>query len=457
MSDNYNRIHFIGIGGISMSGLAELMLDEGHRVSGSDRVRSHITEKLSSMGAYILYGHSGSNIPSDTDLVVYTSAIAADNDELVRAREMNITLMDRAQFLGYVMKNYDNAICVSGTHGKTTTTGMAASVLVETDMSPTVFLGGEMDSMGGNLLRGQNRLMLTEACEYRRNFLKFSPTAEIILNIDEDHLDYYKDLKDIQNAFVEFAGLLPHDGALVVNCKDACLFKDMGCHVATFGLDKSADYYPDGLSLYPAPSFDLMHRGKKIVRINLNVLGMHNVLNATSVAALCMHYGIAPETIARGLAKFKGTNRRYQYKGTYDGVVLIDDYAHHPTEMITTLETARTYTKGKIITVFQPHTYSRTKALLNEFANALRLSDMTILLDIYAAREINDGSVSSQNLLAAMTKANVKGQYAKDFACAAELVREIAKPGDTVITMGAGNVYEVIEMLLEARPELAAY
>ena len=213
----FNHIYFIGIGGISMSALAEIMIDEGVKVSGSDRSSSHIVKKLQSLGAKIYINHESKNITDDIDLVVYTSAISSDNPELVKAQELKLSIMDRAEFLGLIMKNYNNAICVSGTHGKTTTTGMLSSILIKTDMQPTIFLGGEMDSLGGNLLRGSYDLMLTEACEYKRNFLKFNPTMEVILNIDEDHLDYYRDIHDIERAFVEYAELIPQTGHLIVN------------------------------------------------------------------------------------------------------------------------------------------------------------------------------------------------------------------------------------------------
>ncbi len=449
MKYNFNHIYFIGIGGISMSALAEIMLEEGIKVSGSDRSNSRIIKKLQTSGANIYIGHDSKNISDDIDLIVYTSAISDSNPELLRARELNVEIMDRAEFLGTVMKNYNHAICVSGTHGKTTTTGMLSSVLIETDLAPTIFLGGEMDSLGGNLLHGSYELLLTEACEYKRNFLKFNPTMEVVLNIEEDHLDYYKDLKDIESAFVEYAEKLPPHGHLIVNESYSSLFKELKCSVVTFGLDNKADYYAANIKLIPEPSYTLMKDGEKITNISLNVFGEHNILNSLAACAAGLSLGIEPEIVARGLSDFKGTHRRYEYKGCLNGAAIIDDYAHHPSEMKATIKTASAYTEGKIITVFQPHTYTRTIKLLDGFAEALSMSDEAILLDIYAARETNTGEIHSKDIINKMKNNSKEAIYAASFQDACSIVKSIAKKGDTIITMGAGNVDEIAELLLE--------
>lgn len=448
MKYNFNHIYFIGIGGISMSALAEIMLEEKIKVSGSDRNNSRIIRKLQNEGATIYINHDSKNISNTIDLVVYTSAISDDNPELLKAKELNIKIMDRAEFLGYVMTNYGHAICVSGTHGKTTTTGMLSSVLIETDLAPTIFLGGEMDSLGGNLLHGSYELLLTEACEYKRNFLKFNPTMEVVLNIEEDHLDYYKDIKDIENAFIEYAKKLPPTGHLVVNNSYSHLFKDINCNIVTFGLDNKSSYYAANIEFFPKPSYTLMHGGEKIIQINLNVLGEHNILNSLAACAACMSIGISPETIAKGLTSFKGTHRRYEYKGIYKGATIIDDYAHHPSEIKATLKTARSYAKGKIITIFQPHTFTRTIKLLDGFAEALSMSDEVILLDIYAAREIDKNEIHSKDIISKMKKHSKEAIYAQSFTEACNIAREIAEENSIIITMGAGNVDEVATMLL---------
>ena len=449
MNQKYNNIYFIGIGGISMSALAEIMIGEGSKVSGSDRSSSNIIKKLESLGAKVYINHESKNITEDIDLVVYTSAISIDNPELLKAQELKLNIMDRAEFLGLIMKNYNNALCVSGTHGKTTTTGMLSSILIETDIKPTIFLGGEMDSLGGNLLRGSYELILTEACEYKRNFLKFNPTLEIILNIDEDHLDYYNDLADIESAFVEYAEIIPEAGHLIVNAKHEDLFKHLKCNVVTFGTDENADYYPENINLIPTPSYNLMHKGNVVTHIKLKVFGEHNVLNSVAAAAACLSLGIESDIVAEGLLDFKGTHRRYEYKGSYNNALIIDDYAHHPSEMKATLKTAKTYTKGKVITVFQPHTFTRTKKLLNQFAEALTLTDEAILLDIYAAREKDTNEVSSKSILEKMKINHDKdGRYAESFQAAADIIKSLAQEGDTIITMGAGNVNDVAELLV---------
>lgn len=450
MNYKFNHIYFIGIGGISMSALAEIMLHEKTKVSGSDKNNSKIIEKLQAVGATVHLDHDSENITSDIDLIVYTSAISEDNPELLRAKELKIPTMDRAEFLGNVMKNYKHSICVSGTHGKTTTTGMLSSILIETNFQPTIFLGGEMDSLGGNLLHGSNQLLLTEACEYKRNFLKFNPTLGLVLNIEEDHLDYYKDIKDIENAFVEFGRKLPADGHLIVNEENKDLFNNLECKLLTFGLN-NADYYADNIKLSPNPTYTLMHKGEKITEVNLKVYGEHNILNSLAAFAVCSTLKIEPETIVKGLSNFKGTHRRYEHKGSVNQVSIIDDYAHHPSEMKATLNTARSCSDGRIITVFQPHTYTRTKKLLEGFAEALSLSDEVILLDIYAAREENTGEIHSKDILDKMKKDYSKEAiYAESFSKAVAMAKSIAKKGDTIITMGAGNVDEIANILVKA-------
>lgn len=444
----FKHIFFIGIGGISMSALAEIMIAENVKVSGSDRTSSHLTDRLKALGANIHINHESKNITDDIDLVVYTSAISKNNPELLKAEELKLNIMDRAEFLGLIMKNYKNAICVSGTHGKTTTTGMLSSILIETNMKPTIFLGGEMDSLGGNLLKGSYDLMLTEACEYKRNFLKFNPTMELILNIEEDHLDYYNDISDIENAFVEYAKLIPDHGHLIVNVAHKNLFKNLKCNVITFGLNNEADYYADNINLLPLPSYTLMHDNKKIADIELQVFGEHNILNSVAAAAALLSLGVHVNEVISGLKSFKGTHRRYEYKKNINKASIIDDYAHHPSEMKATLKTAKAYTKGRVITIFQPHTFTRTKKLLNEFAEALTYTDEAILVDIYAAREVNTGEIHSNDILSKLKELyNKQGYYAKSFQEAANLIKALAKEGDTVITMGAGDVYKISDLL----------
>lgn len=446
--NNLNHIYFIGIGGIMMSGLAEMMLNRKVKVSGSDRNNSKLIDKLKRNGAKIYIGHDEKNITPDIDLVVYTSAISDDNPEFVKAGQLGLKIMSRAEFLGELMNEHKHSITVSGTHGKTTTTGMLASVLINSDFDPTIFLGGELNVINGNIKIGKGELLLAEACEYKRNFLNFNPTLEIILNIDLDHLDYYKNLEDIESAFVQYANKLPENGILVVNNLHKQLFTDLKCNVYTFGLDKSADFYAENIEYLPYPKYTAMYHGEKICDIELSVFGEHNMLNSLATIAALYKIGVEPSIIQKGLKDFKGTKRRYELKGVKNGVTIIDDYAHHPTAIKATLKAARQHTNGKIITIFQPHTYTRTIELMDEFAQSFDMADEVLLVDIYAAREVNTGVISSKMLAEKVKNYNKNAIYCESFINASELALNLAKPGDIIITMGAGNVYEVGDLLL---------
>ncbi|QSX07014.1 UDP-N-acetylmuramate--L-alanine ligase [Sedimentibacter sp. zth1] len=449
MNKGIKHIYFIGIGGISMSGLAEFMLQNDIQVSGSDRKNSNIIEKLKENGAKIYIGENENNITHDIDLIVYTSAISEDNPEYVKAKILRIKMMNRAEFLGRIMKEHKNSIGVSGTHGKTTTTGMLSQIFVNTDLDPTIFLGGELSVIDGNIRIGQKNLLLTEACEYKRNFLNFNPTMEIILNIDEDHLDYYKDIKDIESAFVEFGHKLPTDGLIVVNEKNKDLFKNMKCRVKTFGLSKKSDIHADNISYLPYPKFTVVYDNKDLCEIELSVFGEHNILNSLSAIAIALDLGIDIYTIKKGLKDFRGTKRRYELKGHKDGVAIIDEYAHHPEAIRATLTSAKKCTNGKVITIFQPHTYTRTKALFEDFAKVFALTDYVIITDIYAAREKDTGLVHSRDLVERIKEYNKNAFYEKNFDDVAALALKFAKHGDIIITMGAGNVNEIDDILLK--------
>lgn len=441
------HIFFIGIGGISMSALAKLMLNKNVKVSGSDQHNSKILQKLQADGAKIYFGHKAENIDETVDLVVYTSAIRDDNEEFVKAKKLGIEIQSRAVFLGNIMRNFEHSIAVSGTHGKTTTTGMLSSVLINSSLDPTIFLGGELNVINGNVKIGNGNLLLTEACEYKRNFLNFNPSISVILNISEDHLDYYKDINDINDAFVEFANKLPKDGLLVVNNLNKDLFKGINSKIVSFGLDDSADIYASDIEYLPYPKFNVNYKDVKF-EAELSVFGEHNVLNALSVIAVSLELGIDIETIKKGLKEFTGTKRRYELRGMVNGISVIDDYAHHPDEIKTSLLTARNNTNGKVITIFQPHTYTRTKSLLDQFAKVFELSDEIIFVDIYAARELDTGEVSSVILTEETKKYNKNAMYAKSFEVAATLALEKANAKDVIVVMGAGDVNEIVDILL---------
>lgn len=430
-----------------MSALAKLMLNNNIKVSGSDQHSSKLLQKLQDDGAKIYIGHKAENINETVDLVVYTSAIRDDNEEFVKAKELGIEIQSRAVFLGNIMKKFKHSIAVSGTHGKTTTTGMLSSVLINSSLDPTIFLGGELNVINGNVKIGNGDLLLTEACEYKRNFLNFNPNISVILNISEDHLDYYKDINDINDAFVEFANKLPKDGLLVVNNLNKELFKGLNSKLVAFGLDNTTDIYASDIEYLPYPKFNVNYLDMKF-KVELSVFGEHNVLNALSVIAVSIELGIDIETIKKGLKQFTGTKRRYELRGMVDGISVIDDYAHHPDEIKTTLLTARNNTEGKVITIFQPHTYTRTKSLFEQFAKVFELSDEIIFVDIYAAREVDNGEVSSEKLAEETKKYNKRAMYAKSFETAATLALEKANSKDIIVVMGAGDVNEIVDILL---------
>ena len=379
------HIHFIGIGGISMSGLAEILLGEDFKVSGSDSKESPLTDSLTRKGARIFYGQRASNITDDVELVVYTAAIHPDNPEYASAVEKGIPMLTRAQLLGQIMRNYDTPIAVSGTHGKTTTTSMISQILLEADADPTISVGGILPSIGGNIRVGQSETFVTEACEYTNSFLSFFPKISVILNIDADHLDFFKDIDDIRHSFRRFAQLLPADGALIINADTPHyqdIIKDLSCKIITYGLEHEAQYQATDITYdkYGHASFTVLKDGRKAGSFYLKVPGSHNVSNALAAIALARLLQIPDDVIVKGLGSFTGTDRRFQYKGEVAGVTIVDDYAHHPTEIQATLNAAHNYPHKKLWCVFQPHTYTRTKALLPEFAQALKLADSLLIL-----------------------------------------------------------------------------
>ena len=446
--------YFIGIGGISMSGFAKLLHENGFTVKGSDSQKSKITKHLDSLGINIVYGQSSENITKDIDFIVYTAAISPDNPELIAAKQLEIPLLSRAAMVGQIMKNYKNAIGISGTHGKTTTTSMLAHVFLAAGKDPTISVGGILDAIQGNIRIGHSENFITEACEYTNSFLEFCPTAEIILNIDADHLDFFKDIDDIRHSFQKYTSLLPENGVLVINSEipDYKEITDgLPCQVITFGLNKEAEYSAADISYHDKGlgSFELVHNGIKTGdKINLNVGGEHNISNALSVIALSLYYGIPMEQIKEGLSTFCGTKRRFEVKGSFNGVTVIDDYAHHPTEIKAALQTAERFPHKHLWCVFQPHTYSRTKALLKEFAQVLSQAENVVLADIYAAREADPGDISSITLQEEIRKLGKEVYYFPSFGEIEDFLSKKCMNGDLLITIGAGNVVNIGEDLI---------
>ena len=449
------HVHFIGIGGISMSGLAEILLKEGFTISGSDASRSALTSHLESLGASIACGQRAENIHSNMDVVVYTAAIHPDNPEFAAAKAAGIPMLTRAELLGQIMRNYRTAIAVAGTHGKTTTTSMFSTLFLAAEKDPTITVGGILPEIGGNIRVGHSDLFLTEACEYTNSYLSFYPTVSIILNIEEDHMDFFKDIADIRSSFHRFAGLLPDDGLLVINGEiehPEEITDGIRARFVTYGLTGAEDYSadPDNITWDEkgCASFLLYHQKKPVGPVTLNVPGIHNVSNALAALSAALELGIDFDRAAAGLSSFHGTERRFQYKGQRQGVTIVDDYAHHPTEIRATLTTAAHCHHRELWCVFQPHTYTRTKAFLKEFAQALSLADHVVLTDIYAAREQNTIGITSEDLLKELRKTGTDCCYFPTFEEIEKFLQKKCMHGDLLITMGAGDVLKIGENML---------
>ena len=446
------HVYFSGIGGISMSGLAQILRSRGFKVSGSDRSASAITDALQADGINVIIGQKKENITPDIDLVVFTAAIRPDNPEYIAVMENGIPHITRSVLLGQIMRGYKSPVAISGTHGKTTTTSMISEILMEAGTDPTLSIGGILDSIGGNVRIGKSGYFAAEACEYTNSFLDMYPGIGIILDIDEDHLDFFKDLADIRRSFRKFAQLIPADGSLIINTQIPDYEEIAGgldCRVILYGPDDSADYWPEEISYdrFAHPSYTLCSRGSDgtVTRqaISLGVSGEHNVYNSMAAAAAADCLGIDRAHTAAALRKYTGTERRFQILGERNGFTVIDDYAHHPTEIEATLRTAAAYPHREVWCVFQSHTYTRTKALMDEFARALTLADHVILAKIYPARETDDLGISSHTLA---DKIRGLGHECLCFDTFEEIENYLIKncqSDDLVITMGAGNINEV--------------
>ena len=447
------HVHFIGIGGISMSGLAEILLDQGFHITGSDAKESPLTDHLERMGASVFYGQRASNIQDGTDLVVYTAAIHPDNPEYAAAVEKGIPMLTRAELLGQIMRNYQMPIAISGTHGKTTTTSMASHILLEAKKDPTISVGGILQAIHGNIRVGGHETFITEACEYTNSFLSFFPKISVILNIDADHLDFFKDLDDIRHSFRLFAEKLPADGSLIINSDIpdyTQITKGLPCRIVTYGSSSASDYSPANITFdeNAHPSFDFCKNGISLGRVTLRVPGIHNVYNAVAAMALADLLDIPVETMEKGLEAFGGTDRRFQKKGEIGGVTIVDDYAHHPTEIRATLTAAQNMPHKTLWCVFQPHTYTRTKTLMDDFAAALSLADKVVLADIYAARETDRLGISSDTLREKVEALGTDAHYFPSFDAIENYLLENCEAGDVLITMGAGDVVKIGEHLL---------
>ena len=450
------HIHFIGIGGISMSGLAEILLGEDFVISGSDSKSSPLTQALEKKGATIYYGQRATNITDDVDVVVYTAAIHPDNPEFACAKEKGLPMLTRAELLGQIMRNYDTPVAISGTHGKTTTTSMVSHILLAGDCDPTISVGGILPAIGGNIRVGNSETFVTEACEYTNSFLSFFPKISIILNMDADHLDFFKDIDDIRHSFRRFAELLPADGTLIINAdtpKYEDIIRDLPCNVITYGLEHDADYQAADITYdkYGHASFSVLRNGVKVGSYYLKVPGIHNVSNALAAIALGHLLGLSEEVIIRGLGSFTGTDRRFQYKGGVAGVTIVDDYAHHPTEIHATLAAARSMGTHRVVCLFQPHRYTRTQLLAEEFSKAFTCADKLILTDVYSAGEDPIPGIGGTFLTDKVKSATGQDvEYIGTKEALLEYLRKNARPRDLILTMGAGDIYKVGEAFVAA-------
>lgn len=453
---NFNEpihIHFIGIGGISMSGLAEILKEEQFTVSGSDSRESGLTQHLEQLGVTVFYGQRASNIKEGTDLVVYTAAIKPDNPEFARAKELGVPMISRAELLGQIMDNYRDSIAVAGTHGKTTTTSMISQILLCAKSDPTITVGGILQAIGGNLRVGRSDVFISEACEYTNSFLHFYPKYSIILNVEAEHLDFFKDIQDIRDSFHQFAENTKKDGTVIINGEiENCgeITAGLSQKVITFGLSDTCDFHPAGITFNEkaCASFTAMYHREKVMDVTLHVPGMHNVSNALSAIALSLEMKLPKEAVLAGLSSFGGADRRFQYKGCVDNVTVIDDYAHHPTEIRATLTAAANYPHKRLVLAFQPHTYSRTKAFLDDFAEVLSMADLVVLADIYAAREKNTYGISAKDLLEKLKSKGTECYYFPSFEEIETFLLKNCMNGDLLITMGAGDIVNVGEHIL---------
>ncbi|MBM6887663.1 UDP-N-acetylmuramate--L-alanine ligase [Pseudoflavonifractor phocaeensis] len=439
------RAHLAGIGGVSMSPLAEVLHKMGMVITGSDMHESATVDHLRSLGIPVAIGHRAENV-GDAELVIRTAAIHDENPEIAAARARGIPVFERAQAWGSIMRGYKNALCISGTHGKTTTTSMCTHIIMAAQLDPTVMIGGTLPLLGSGYRVGHGDTIILESCEYCNSFLSFFPTVAVILNIEADHLDFFKDLEDVEHSFRAFADRVPENGLIVANADDANTMHTLegGTRpVLTFGLEQG-DVHAANLTWHNGlPSFDVIYRGEVFTHVDLRVPGEHNVKNALAAAAASIALAVSPQAVSEGLNAFRGAGRRFEHKGSFHGAEIYDDYAHHPGELQALLSAARALGYERIICAFQPHTYTRTHALFDDFVEVLREPDLTILAEIFAAREVNELGISSKDLAQRIPGS----EYYSTLPEVTQRLRELAKPGDLILTVGAGDIYTVGEAL----------
>ena len=442
------RAHLVGIGGVSMCPLAEVLRGMGLQVQGSDMNAGDSVHHLEALGIPVAIGHRAENL-GDCDFVIRTAAVHDDNPEISGAVARGIPVYERAQAWGAIMQNYANALCISGTHGKTTTTSMCTHIFMAAQQDPTVMIGGTLPLLGSGYRVGKGDTIILESCEYCNSFLSFFPTVAVILNVEADHLDFFKDLEDIEHSFRRFAQLTPDSGHIIANADDSGAMdalKELGRPVFTFGLEHPADCTAQNIVQQGGyPEFNVVIHGKPYAHVRLRVHGHHNILNALAAASASYILGLPGSAVEAGLAEFTGANRRFEKKGVYHGADIYDDYAHHPDELHALLESVQELGYKRIIVAFQPHTYTRTQKLFDRFVEELKLPDIAIVAEIYAARETNTIGISSADLCR-----NIPGSvYCSTLDKVTDQLAQLAQPGDLILTVGAGDIYRAGEKLLE--------
>ena len=443
--------HLVGIGGVSMASLAEVLLGAGVKISGSDQRESATVLHLRSLGIPVAIGHCPEQV-AGADCVVRTAAVHDSNPEIAAARAAGIPVFERAQAWGAIMRGYKNALCISGTHGKTTTTSMCTHVFMAAQMDPTVMIGGTLPLLEAGHRVGHGDTIILESCEYCNSFLSFYPTVAVILNIEADHLDFFRDLDDVERSFRAFADRVPDSGMIVANCEDANTMKALEGErrpMLTFGVERG-DVHGENLVVRNGfAHFDVVYRGERYAHLELSVPGMHNVKNAMATAAAAIVLGVPGWAVEEGMRTFRLPGRRFEYKGAYHGAEVCDDYAHHPSEVQALLDTARQLNYQRVVVAFQPHTYSRTHELFDDFIRVLREPDVTLVAEIFAAREDNTIGISSRDLVD-----RIPGSlYCPTLADVTQRLKEIARPGDLILTVGAGDIYLAGEDLVRAGQE----
>lgn len=448
------HIHFVGIGGIMMSGIAEILKKESYIVTGSDRDKSDMTNHLEKEGIKVSIGHFADNVVG-VDLIVYSSAIPENNVELEKARELEIPIVNRAEMIGLLMPEYNTSIAIAGAHGKTSTTSMVSTILNASEYDPTILVGGISENLGGNVQLGGTSVFLLEACEYKENFLHFNHNVGVILNIDEDHLDYFDDLDHIISAFIKFAQKIPEDGILIINNDDynaKKVISHVDCNVVTFGINSQSEFQAKNITFNDQgySKFDVYHRDELYGTFFLRQPGQHNVYNALAAIVTAYTVDLPVKTITEAIKSYQGARRRSDILGKYNDALIVDDYAHHPNEIKAILAAMRKLPSNKITAIFQPHTYTRTNDLLLQFATAFGEADQVIVTDIYAAREENTYNIHAKDLVAEIALENERVKYIETFDEIVDFIKATAQPDDIILTLGAGNIREVGEAIVKA-------